>query len=141
MTSAGTEWTVLHFFAGDWVRFGFLFFFEVLEPLFDVRPATFGFAVSCPHTDGPAQSIKRQRTFAHGLEDRACGNAPANTDFLEAIYQVFLCIQKKMNALKGSLMIQYFPARQCPYFLRAAHGQDQKIRDIHDLSIKKLLSS
>jgi hypothetical protein len=95
---------VLHFFADDGIRFGFLFFFEVLEPLFDVRPATFGFAVSRPHTDGPAQGIKRQRTFAHGFEDRACGNAPANTDFLEAIYQVFLCIQKKTNALKGSLI-------------------------------------
>ena len=116
MTSAGSEWTVLHFFAGNGIRFGFLFFFEVLEPLFDIRPATFGFAVSRPHTDGSAQGIKRQRTFAHGFEDRARGNASANTDFLEAIYQVFLCIQKKTNAFKGTSNDSIFSSQTTPIF-------------------------
>jgi hypothetical protein len=83
---------VLRFFAGDRVglgNFGFLSyfgFFKILESRFDIRPATFGFAISRPYADSPAQGIKRQRTLAHGFEDRSSRYAPANANFLEAIY-------------------------------------------------------
>ena len=66
--------------------------FVISDLVFNLMPAPFGAAVTGANTDVPPERFKRKMPAPDGFHDGASGDAPADTNLLEIIDQIFLSV-------------------------------------------------